>query len=62
MEPTFRILKLGEDEEEMDRLFWQSKPPSERIAAVEILRKHMALITHGSQPGLQRVFRIVQHA
>jgi len=39
-----------------DLAFWLSRPPAERIAAVETLRAR----AYGSLPRLQRVARVVQ--
>lgn len=39
-----------------DLKYWLSKPPEERVAAVEFLRRQY----HGSTERLQRVARIIQ--
>ena len=39
-----------------DLMYWLSRPPEERLAAVDALRK----LFHGSTAGLQRVARVVQ--
>lgn len=38
--------------------YWQSRPPDERVAAVEFLRKQM----HGSGARLQRVLRVTERS
>lgn len=63
MKLRVRILPLSHDQDEADRRFWRSRPPKERIAAVEILRARMGLIRkHGRHSRLRRVFRIIEHA
>jgi len=37
--------------------FWLKKPPEERVAAVDYLRR----IHHGDTPRLQRFARVIQH-
>lgn len=52
-----KILDLNDKDKNLDDLkYWLSKPPEERIAAVEYLRRQF----HGSSERLQRVARIVQ--
>ena len=46
--------KLGDVRLTDDLEWWLARPPEERIAAVEFLRRQY----HGSLPGLQRTFRI----
>jgi hypothetical protein len=50
---TFRVASF--DDGSADLEYWLSRPPEERIAAVEMLRR----MYHGNLPRLQRVFRIV---
>ena len=42
----------------LDLEYWLSRPPEERIAAVEALRRQM----HGSTARLQRSARVIQQA
>jgi hypothetical protein len=46
------------DSAKEDLHFWLSRPPEERIAAVEFLRRQW----HGSTERLQRVVRIIKRA
>jgi len=47
--------KLGDPAaEKADLAYWLGRPPEERIAAVEFLRRQM----HGTLPPLQRVARV----
>jgi len=39
-----------------DLEYWLSKPPAERVAAVEILRRQF----HGSTERLQKIARVIQ--
>ena len=41
-----------------DLEYWRSRPPEERIAAVERLRREY----YGNLPGLSRVVRVVQRS
>ena len=57
MEKVVHKAKLSEHDEVRQNLeYWLSRPPEERVAAVEILRRQM----HGDIPRLQRVARIVK--
>jgi len=49
-----RLREFSEIKENLE--YWLSKSPSERVEAVEILRKQ----AHGNLPGLQRTARVVQ--
>ena len=51
-----KIAKLNKPSQKDDVKYWLGKTPSERISAVEILRKQY----HGNTQGLQRVYRVVQ--
>jgi hypothetical protein len=42
--------------ENEDRDYWLTRPPGERIEAVEVMRREF----HGDLPRLQRVARVVQ--
>ena len=41
-----------------DLKYWLSKPPEERVAAVDYLRRQY----HGNSEGLQRVIRVIQRS
>ena len=48
--------RLGDDQERLDTLrYWLSRPPAERISAVETLRRQL----HGTEQRLQRVAQVV---
>lgn len=57
MEKTVKIIGLRE--QQSDLMFWLSKSPQERLAAIEILRQQYVRLKH-IQPGLQRVCRIIK--
>lgn len=42
-----------------DFTFWLTKTPSERIAALELLREHYLSFTKDAPQRLQRVYRII---
>lgn len=56
MEEVVKI--IHQDEQQSDLLYWLSKTPQERLAALEILRNQYVRL-EDIQPGLQRVCRIV---
>ncbi len=56
IERVVRIRKLESDTRRDDLAYWLMRSPTERIAAVESLRKQF----HGSAPRLQRTARVVQ--
>ncbi len=43
-----------------DFAFWQSRTPEERLAALEEIRKEYNTWKYGTEPGFQRVYRIVK--
>jgi hypothetical protein len=52
-----KIKDLKENDSGLDDLkFWLSKPPEERVATVDYLRRQY----HGSTARLQRVARVIQ--
>jgi hypothetical protein len=60
--PTVRITR-AQDQGRDDLRWWLSRPPEERIAAVEQLRReHHQVKEGGAEPRLQRVCRVVQRA
>lgn len=50
--------KLSEQGNDLD--YWQSRPPQERLAAIELIRTEYITWKYGSRSGLQRVYRIVK--
>jgi hypothetical protein len=54
------VRKVKTDEQESDFVFWQSRTPQERLKALEDIRREYHLWKHGTQPGFQRVLRIVK--
>ena len=57
IQKNVRILDLQRDSSiEEDLAYWLGKPPEERIAAIEFLRRQH----HGSSERLQRSARVVQ--
>ena len=59
MKKAVRIVKRSEHDEVRQNLeYWLSRPPAERVAAVEALRRQ-----HYGDPGrLQRVLRVVKRS
>jgi hypothetical protein len=56
---TIKIKNLNDKNLISDDLkYWLSKPPEERVAAVDFLRRQY----HGSSERLQRVVRVVQRS
>jgi hypothetical protein len=55
---TLRISKLGEEPD--DVLYWLSRPPIERIRALEEIRKQYNDWKYGSRRKFQSVYRIVK--
>jgi len=49
-----KITTLSESGPKADRDYWLSRPPEERIEAVELLRRQV----HGNTARLQRVARV----
>lgn len=45
---------------ENDFAYWQSQPVEKRLEALEKLRTQYILWKYGTQPGFQRVYRIVK--
>ncbi len=45
---------------ENDYQYWKSKPPKERMEALEEIRHEYHLWRYGYEPGFQRVLRIVE--
>lgn len=58
MEKVLRIVSLHE--QPSDYAYWTSRPVSERIDAIEILRDQYIKFKKDVQPRLQRICRIVE--
>lgn len=43
-----------------DAVYWRSRPPSERIAALESIRGEYHAWKNDVQPGFQRVYQIIK--
>ena len=56
--PTIRIFKKGEEPD--DVLYWLSRPPIERIRALEEIRKQYNDWKYGTRREFQRVYTIVK--
>jgi hypothetical protein len=60
MTPTVRVTR-EQDQARDDLRWWLSRPPAERIAAVEQLRREHHQDREGdAEPRLQKVCRVVQ--
>ena len=57
---TIRIYKMSETP--TDFAYWQSRPYSERLAALESIRNDYIKWAYDSKPGFQRVYRIIKQA
>ena len=58
IQPQLRVFKKGEEPD--DVLFWLSRPPIERIRALEEIRKQYNDWKYGTGRELQRVYKIVK--
>jgi hypothetical protein len=55
------INKRSLKEKKTDFVFWQSKPETERLATIEILRQQYIKYKYGNvQPRFQRVCRVIK--
>jgi len=52
--------KFSLSAEPTDFAYWQSRPPIERLAAVEEIRREFHGADYDTKPGLQRVYRIIK--
>jgi hypothetical protein len=53
--------KLSESQDASDLRYWLSRPPAERFAALEEIRREYHLWKYkDAQPRLQRVYRIIK--
>jgi hypothetical protein len=55
------VTKKRLDERDQPWRYWMTRPPAERIAAVESLRSEHHGWTHGTEPRLPRVLAVVRH-
>jgi hypothetical protein len=55
---TARTVRLGE--EPSDFAYWQAQPYEARLAALEEIRQEYHRWRYGSEPGFQRLYRIVK--
>ena len=56
LEPVWRLTSFEEDARENPRLeYWLSRPPEERVEAVEFLRRQVI----GGRDRIQRVLRVL---
>ena len=64
MEKTRRIekvyAKVGLREHSSDLAYWRTQPYHVRLAALEEIRQEYHRWRYGAEPGLQRVYSIVQ--
>ena len=58
IQPILRVFKKGEEPD--DVLYWLSRPPIERIRALEEIRKQYNDWKYGTRRELQRVYKIVK--
>ncbi|MGA3287256.1 MAG: hypothetical protein ABSD46_07510 [Bacteroidota bacterium] len=58
IKPVAHFYKKGE--EPSDFAYWQSRPPEERLDALEEIRKEYNEWKYGSQQRLQRIYSIVK--
>jgi hypothetical protein len=57
------VKKIGLREKQSDFAFWQTKSPSERLAAIELLRdQYIKFLNKDAESRLQRVCRVVKQA
>lgn len=55
---VYRKSRIGE--EGSDFAYWQSRPPIERLEALEQIREEYHLWKYGQEPRLQRVYTIIK--
>lgn len=55
-----KIAVYKKGEEPSDVLFWLSRPPVERLLALETIRAEFNQWKYGSEQGFQRVYRVVK--
>lgn len=55
------MAKHQSGKEPTDFAYWQSRPPLERLEALESIRREYILWKYGTWPRLQRVCHIIKH-
>lgn len=60
MEKVVRI--IGLKDKISDYKYWQSRPISERLEAIEMLRSQFIQFNKNAQPRLQRVCRVIKQS
>jgi hypothetical protein len=60
MEKVVRIVKLGEEDNEIN--YWLSTSYADRMTTLEHIRKEVNQRIYGTQSRLQRVYRIVKRS
>lgn len=58
MEMVYRKSRISE--QQSDREYWLSRPPAERLAALEKIRCEYHAWKYGTRPGFQRVLTIIK--
>jgi hypothetical protein len=54
------VRKTSFDEQGNDFAYWQSQPHRLRLAALEQIRQEFHRWKYGTEPGFQRVYRVVK--
>lgn len=54
------VRKLKKTDEDPNILYWASLSPQERISNLEKIRKEVIKATYGTDPGFQRVARLIK--
>ncbi len=55
---ALRVVKMTR--QPSDFAYWQSRPYTERLAALEAVRAEYIAWKYGTQPGFQRVYRLIK--
>lgn len=61
-EMVIAVTKHQAGDEPTDFAYWQSRPPIERLEALEAIRREYILWKYGSFPRFQRVCRVIKRA
>jgi hypothetical protein len=54
------VTKTKLTEKKTDAAYWRTLPYAERLAALEEIRQEYHVWKYGTEPGFQRVYRIVK--
>ena len=54
------VKKFRLDEQPTDFVYWQNQPYATRLAALEAIRREYVAWKYDSEPGFQRVYRIIK--